>query len=308
MATTRILVGYDGGPAARDALALAVALAEATDARLVLGVVLPQVSALSSAAARQEAAGGGSAAAFATASSQLEAIDTRIVPERRAIAAEPAADGLRDLARSEDADLIVLGASHRGPLGRIVVGSTADRLLAGADRSVAVAPRGYADREAPVIRLVGLAYDGSVEARAAATVARGIALRACAPLRAFGVCAPPSSVAGDDDRETALERELHELVGSLPAEVGGQVIALAGDPVDALLAQGRHAADIVVFGSHGAGKLMRLLGASVSSEVIRGAPWPVLVVAPHRPLPFALPDYDDPGERRAGQRATAPSA
>jgi nucleotide-binding universal stress UspA family protein len=301
MSATRILVGYDGRPSSRDALALAVVLAEATDARLVVGVVVPEVSALSSHRVREEAAAQGSAAAFAQASAQLEALDVDLAIERRAIAAEPAAEGLADLARSEDAGLVVIGATHRGPIGRIVPGTTVDQLLADPPCAVAVAPRGYAEHEAPDLRLVGLAYDGSDEAKRATRVAQALARRASAPLRAFGVRAPlvaeldAEGAVWLDDEEVAklLERELDQLLATLPPSIGGQKVILAGDPVEALLAQGPDVADLVVFGSHGFGRVMRIVGASVTSEVARAAPWPVIVVPPHGPLAFAMGSGND---------------
>jgi nucleotide-binding universal stress UspA family protein len=288
MSQTRILVGYDGRPSSRDALALAVVLAEATEAGLVLGAVLPEVSKLSSQHAREEAAARGSATAFREASAQLDALEAHLAVEHRAIAAEPPSEALRDLARSEDVDLIAIGATHRGPIGRIIPGTTVDRLLADAPCPVAVAPRAYADREAPDLRLVGLAYDGSNEAKRAAAVARTLALRASAPLRAFGVRAPLSTQVGaegtvwlpDEEAEAVLERQLDELLEALPESLGGQKMILAGDPVQALVDQGPNAADVVVFGSHGFGRVLRLLGASVTSEVTRAAPWPVIVVPP----------------------------
>jgi nucleotide-binding universal stress UspA family protein len=314
MSATRILVGYDGRHSSRDALALAAVLAEATDARLVVGAVVSEVSALSSRSAREEAAAQGSAVAFARASVQLEALGTHLTAERRAIAAEPAAQGLVDLARSEEADLVVIGATHRGPVGRIVPGTTVDRLLARPPCAVAVAPRGYADHEAADLRLVGLAYDGSNEARRAARVAKALALRASAPLRAFGVRAPliarpdveGAAWLSGEEVAALLERELDELLATLPPSIGGQKVVLAGDPVEALVAQGPYAADLVVFGSHGFGRMMRVLGTSVTSEVARAAPWPVLAVPPQGPLAFAGRDGSE--ELIAGSVAVAGAA
>jgi hypothetical protein len=81
--------------------------------------------------------------------------------------ATSAAAGLHRLAETLDADLVVVGSSHRGPLGRMLIGSTATRLLNGARCPVAAAPRGFATSEHPVLRVIGLGYDGSPESRVA---------------------------------------------------------------------------------------------------------------------------------------------
>ncbi len=65
--------------------------------------------------------------------------------------------------------MIVVGTSHRGTLGRVWAGSATEQVLHGAPAAVAVAPVDYAQRpEADrALRRVGVAYDGSPEAKAA---------------------------------------------------------------------------------------------------------------------------------------------
>jgi nucleotide-binding universal stress UspA family protein len=295
-ATTRVLVGYDGRPPSRDALALATLLRRVQDLELVLGVVLPGLPSRADFHAYEEALSRDSTDVFAQASSQLDELDPQINAERRAIGGESPAEGLSDLVRSEGIDLIVIGSTDRGPVGRIVPGTTADALIAHAPCPFAVAPRRYAERSERDLRIVGLAYDGSREAKRAAAVATGVAHRAACGLRAFGVQEPLASAAwvggsapiDDHTLREAIERELEELIGSLPPSVGGQHVILSGRPGDALLDQSWRAVDLMVFGTRGFGRFLQLLGGSVTSEVVRDAPWPVLVVPPEGSLPFAL--------------------
>jgi len=56
------------------------------------------------------------------------------------------ADGLRELAVEHRAQLLVVGSSHRGPVGRIFPGSVGRKLLRGAPCPLAIAPRGFAGR------------------------------------------------------------------------------------------------------------------------------------------------------------------
>jgi nucleotide-binding universal stress UspA family protein len=308
--TIRVLVGYDGRSSSRDSLALAALLRQAEDVELVLGVVVPRRSPGGEFHAHEEALGRESTDLFAQASTQLDELDSAIHAERRAIGGEFPAEGLGDLARSEGADLIVIGSTNRGPIGRIVPGTTADGLIAHAPCAFAVAPRGYAERPDRDLRIVGLAYDGSTEAKRAATVAIGLARRAACGLRAFGVHEPLASAAvvggpvplDNHMLGEAIERELGELIESLPPSVGGQHAVLSGRAAHALLDQSWRAVDLMVFGTRGFGRFLQLLGGSVTSEVVRAAPWPVLVVPPAGSLPFASGSDDaealvaDPGK------------
>ena len=68
--------------------------------------------------------------------------------------------GLTELAEAEEAIAIAVGSTGRGPIGRTLIGSTADALLHGAPCAVAVAPRGYAEKEAGELHRIAVAYDG----------------------------------------------------------------------------------------------------------------------------------------------------
>ena len=112
------MLGFDDSPEAHDALRLAGALAQLGDAEIVavkayelplfpLTVldltpeILPGVEALDS-ELRQQLPG------------------LRLKTE--AVASSSAARALHDTAESKDADMIVVGSSHRGPSGRVFPG------------------------------------------------------------------------------------------------------------------------------------------------------------------------------------------
>lgn len=298
--TLRLLVGYDGHDSGRDALALAIVLAETTDAEIVLGIVIEDMAPSAAPHAPDEALGARTDTLFSQASAELSRLAPGMRAEHRAIAGRSPADGLAELATSEDASLLVIGSTRRGTLGRLIPGTTADGLIARSGRTIAVAPRGYADREDRDFRLIAVAYDGSAEAKRASQVAAALALRASAPLRAFGVCPPLASQVGPDmtvpslhsDLGERMERELDELLDVLPASLAGQKVVLEGDPADALLGLGARAADVMVFGSHGFSRIERLLGGSVTSAIVRAAHWPVIVVPSQGPLVFASEEID----------------
>lgn len=118
------------------------------------------------------------------------------------LATAPAEEGetVAELARAHAADLVVLGSTHRGPVGRIVPGATVERLLGNPPCAVAVAPPGFAraprtpgwrplsgDAADPGMRVIGVGYDGSGAAGEALKAAVDLALANGAALRVYTV-------------------------------------------------------------------------------------------------------------------------
>ena len=201
---------------------------------------------------------------------------------------------LHDLAERESASMVVLGSTHRGPLGRLVPGSVAERLLAGAPCAVAVAPRGYASREQRPIRSVGIGFDGSPESRDALALAAGIAAAAGSRLVLHAVVEPPglaspdaawmaiSALGGeewsaDTERAAKLESALSTALEQLPDGVEGTGELVSGDPAQVLVERSAEA-DLLVLGSRGYGPFRRVLLGNVSGEVMHGAACPVVAV------------------------------
>jgi nucleotide-binding universal stress UspA family protein len=290
----RILIGYDGKPDSRDAVALGAQLAETAAADLVVGTVVEHMTLPGDRATYEDVLAARTDPLFFQAGHELSEMNLRAV--YRAVGGEDPGPGLGALAFEENADLIVIGSTSKGPVGRLLPGTTADALIRG-NAAFAVAPRGYADDADRDLRLIGVAYDGSDGAKRAAQVAVGLAETAYAGLRIFGVrepltsaLAPGVAVPPAIDLHEHLENEIDELIDSLPTRVGGQKIILDGDPAPVLIGQGRFAADAMVFGCHGFGRILRLLAGSVTSTIVRGAPWPVIVVPEHGRLPFVVAD------------------
>jgi nucleotide-binding universal stress UspA family protein len=189
----------------------------------------------------------------------------------RTAAASSPARALHDIATDEGADLIVVGSTHRGSLGRVLPGSVGERLLNGAPCAVAVAPRGFARGEHFGLGIVGVGYDGSEESRLALHQATRLAARLDATLRLIAVVPPKprERAAGHapPSRED-LDRRLQE---------GVETVLLDGDPAATLADQGVEL-DLLVVGSRDYGPLLRTMLGGVAAKVIRTAPCPVLVV------------------------------
>jgi len=194
------------------------------------------------------------------------------------------ADALRALAERGDADLIVLGSTHRAHFGSVAPGSVAENLLHGAPCRVIIAPKGYgaADHSQDRLRVAAVGFDGMAESQAALNEAARLATKFGGSLRVIGVIPPvPPAAAAAARVEGAgpdFETRLRDAVAELPAELRALPVIEHGDPVRKLIEDAGTGVDLLVLGSRGFGPVMRLLVGSVSSRVIRQAPCPVLVV------------------------------
>ncbi len=139
--------------------------------------------------------------------------------------------------------------------------------------------RGWGRHEHPEISRIGVAYDGSDEARAALAGAEELAKAFDATLRLITIAPyvgfPDSSPSSATD-EVAAET-LNEAVKTVSPEVETERVLRQGREATELALQGVEV-DLLVVGSRGYGPLRRTLTGSVSGELVRLAPCPVLVV------------------------------
>jgi nucleotide-binding universal stress UspA family protein len=283
-----IVTGYDGSEQARDGLALARLLSRVLDADVVALSVI-NYSPTETEWAQYERV-------LQTEGERLQSeVRDRLAPANVETVVLPAGSPpreLNNLAEARGAKLIVLGSTHRGALGRVLPGTVADRLLTAAPCAVAVAPRGYA-AEAPAVRSVAVAYDGSPESEAALAMASKLALATKASITLVTVVNPHDALvvvpmAGAwagmvrTEERVELERErlqsiLDAALDSLPVDVssGGQ-LELNPDPT-AVIVDASEEADILFIGSRRYGPVDRVVLGSMSSRVIREARCPVIV-------------------------------
>ena len=138
----KILVGVDGSDGGRDALEPARVLGSEADASVMVASVLFSGPLPIDLAGLDEEEAKEAEPLFEQA--QREARRAR-GPTRAYGGGSPAAI-LTLLAEREEFDVIVVGSPHRGPVGRVLIGSVARRPPHGAPCAVLVAPKGYADR------------------------------------------------------------------------------------------------------------------------------------------------------------------
>ena len=254
----KILIGYDGPERGGEATALAETLREPGAGTLVLTSIYPPaplpvgryVGPDDVELLREE-----------TEERLLEARDA--LPDRdrvmiRAIPSDSPARVLTEVAEAEEADLVVVGSSRRSALGRLLPGTTAERLLHDAPCPVAVTPRGYSGGD---IRRIGVAYDGSPEADAALRAAESFALERGAALTVYCVGEAPSPSPG-------IRPEWLVVYGVPASEIAGRAYGVV---------------DLLFVGSRGYGPLRRALLGNVSGALVRAAGCPV-VVTPRTPV------------------------
>jgi len=278
-----VIVGHDGTAGGDDAIALGSLLADLLGVSIGVVCVHPYAP-LSARIGRDGWAAMNAEEARCALDRARERLAGREGATFRRMAASTPALGLDLAAEETDAELIVVGSTGRGALGRLFAGTTAEQLSTHAHRPVAVAPAGYASRRSGA-RVVGVAYDDGGDSRRALDFAARLSTGAGTPLRLIGAfdpaaCDGPASERtygappGVDAARAWFRRRLEKVARELP---DADARLVEGRPAVALAAASGEL-DVLVMGSHGRGTVRRALLGSVCSEVIDRASCPVIVV------------------------------
>jgi nucleotide-binding universal stress UspA family protein len=284
---SKIIVAVDESPGSGDAIALASRLAGIAGAQLMLVNVFPYDAHPSRGANR----------AFADYMrrdseellERLRSAHGDETVEVRAIANPSPAHGLHELVEREGAGLIVVGSTHTGRAGRVLPGSTAERLLHGSPCPVAVAPKGYAQRADDALAVIGCGYDGSASAGHTLVSARHLAAAAGARLRVIRVFAPlaydlpPGSIALGGGmasyNDTLHDRAAGELDTAVAELASNEVEAdfSVGDATEVLV-EASEQVDLLLVGSRGYGPMRSVVVGGVAGRLTRDAACPVMVL------------------------------
>jgi nucleotide-binding universal stress UspA family protein len=280
---SEIIVGIDGSPGSLDALAFATRMAHVAGASVRLA----------SAFAYSDVPGRASNETFrellrrdAQAELDAAAEGSDVVTATETIADTSPAHALHQSAEKHGAALVVVGSTGRGAIGRVIPGSTGERLLHGSPCPVAIVPRGYED--AGPIRTIGVGHDGSKESEAALAAATDLARQFGATLRVIRVfdatrvgtpalMTMPGWDSMRDQREGKLRESLNHTVAALPSDLPVESIFITGPP-GAELSNESENVDLMVVGSHGYGPRAAVLLGGVTHRVIREAACPVIVL------------------------------
>jgi nucleotide-binding universal stress UspA family protein len=283
--TRPILAGADGTGSGLDAVAFGARLATAIGSPLVVACVCPEE-------ALAAGAEGESDEPRRQAASILEAARDAVgdLPaDFRTVVSTSPARGLAELAEEEGVEAVVVGSTHRGPVGRVMSGSTAERLLHGTGCPVAVAPRGYRRHRSKPIEAIGAAFTDTPEGHEAVRVAADLAGSAHLSLTVYSVvtlhsnwlrpvAVQPDATVVPEEIRRAYSEPLDRVVADLSDGVRATGELLFGEVVDELSMAAERDVDLLVCGSRGYGPVRRVLLGTVSSALVRQASVPTLVV------------------------------
>ena len=295
---SKIIVGVDGSDRSDGALALASSIARRAAAEIVLARAYPYDDAaghLGDSARRHDLR----EAAQRMLDRAREQAGAELSITTRTVADPSPSRALHTLAEREGASLVVIGSSHRGAVGRVFAGTTAERLLHGSPCSVAVAPRSMAHGTS--ISRIAVGWDRSPEATAALGAAIAIARSVGAELDIVEVldvqwAGTPAIIPGSGAELAAHQpaararTRLDQVASGLPADVRAEAAVVLGDPVGELVERSEDA-DLLVLGSRGYGPRRAVLLGGVSGRVLRRSACPVIVVprGVDRPLEAIFP-------------------
>lgn len=293
-----IVVGVDFSPSSEVACRQALGVARRAGARMVLA----------HAAALPEQPEGLPASMADTAQAYLGVLRGRIAEDQRALGelgdrlggqgveiSHVLVDGFPDdalvtAARELGAELIVTGSHGRRGLGRILLGSVAERVVRGATLPVLVA-RGAAEAADGGFHRILVATDFSESAERGFDLALALAAEGAAIELVHFWQLPSLSRAHAPEEVDATLAEIRAGMEQHGAERGAEALATRdttraqvryslreGDARDGIIDLARiTGCDLVVVGSHGRRGLRRLLLGSVAESTVRHAPCSVLV-------------------------------
>jgi nucleotide-binding universal stress UspA family protein len=271
-----VLVGVDGRPGGRDAIALASRLID-PDGKLTLAHVhsgpMRRAHAVTPGPLREER----------EASAKLlerERADSEVHAELVSVVGMSSGRALHQQAEEQHADLLVVGSYSRGVLRRAMLGDDTRSALNGASCAIAVASLGYAEHPTPLAK-IGVGYEGSPETKLALRAARELAQATRANVEAFEVVSlltngytgivPPFTGEVLDE----MLRDASARMKELPRDVHGQAVCgLIGEE----LATFAETVDLLIVGSRGYGPMKRMMLGSSSSYLERHARCSLLVL------------------------------
>jgi nucleotide-binding universal stress UspA family protein len=299
----KIVVGYAGDQAGKDAVLLAAKLAAlfASDWNVVFPYQ-PLLSTVPADTAEQRARD-----EVGTLTADIENLPA---PTYHWTPSSWPIHGLHEMALYEGADLIVFGSAREKLSDHLHV-SLMERMVHGAPCAVAVAPPHYAETAPAALARVGVGFSTSEEGVAALDRARALAARVGGRLEVIagaGLEPALASYAYASPLLPDIEQEIYEetkaTLERATAELGDDVPLLRetirGEPADVLIERSGDL-DILLLGSRAYGPLRHALMGSVSARVMREAHCPVLTV----PRGVAREETPIAGRPGAGDRGPA---
>jgi nucleotide-binding universal stress UspA family protein len=269
----QIVVGVDGRAGGRDAIALARLLV-AAGGELTLAHVVP-----GGAHAYRGASAASKAPEAERAKALLETVreETGVEAHLRWRGSSSVGRGLHELCELIGADLVAVGSSRRGLLGRVLIGDDTSAALNGAPCSIAIAPTNYSQQPG-AMREIGVGYDGSPESEHALSVGRMLADASGAKLSALeAVSLPSDAFLGPGAVDNTPQRLLEDARRRIAMLGDVEPHAAYGQPAEELALYSA-SLDLLIVGSRGYGPIGRLIHGSTSQQLAHSARCPLLVL------------------------------
>lgn len=281
-----ILVGHDPGSPDQAPVEFGIAAARFTGAPLIVASVYRSSTADDPVEEDLEADAGDS----------LDQLKRRldadgIKAECRSLPGTSAPRALHQAAEDLDVGVLVVGSTDRGQVGRVLLGSTAQRLVHGAPCPIAVVPHGW--QAGGGLSTIGVAFVDTPEGHEALNGAVALARRAGARLRVLSAAKAKGfgrTFGGGDaltpattyaDVGSAARAGAEHAAEAAVADASGVEIEYdvsVGDPADFLVAASERL-DLLICGSRGYGPARAVMLGGVSRRVTAEAHCPVIVLA-----------------------------
>ena len=310
-----IMVPTDGSGFDREAIRVALRIAERTDAKVRLVRVLATGSFFGMAAAAE-----GTAVAAELVHSERD----RALSELYALAAEcrttstaditvdlhggPVADVLEGYARRHDVDLIVISTHGRSGFSRLTLGSVTDSLIRHTTIPVLVVkpPTSYLNPQInEAFKRIVVPLDGSTLAEQILPRVMALATIEDAEITLLNVLIPQSHSQKEDvdpslpwwDKDIAVARSYlfriasrlrrNGLAVTTDIVIGENVASAIGDFAS------RERADLIAIATHGRGGLARMLRGSVAAAVMHSGRMSMLVLKPDNVAEMQTSPFED---------------
>lgn len=291
-----VVVGYTPSKGGRGSLDLALQLAHALDEDLLVVTVVPRQWATPS-MARVDAEYGEYARQVGEESERqareyLSETTVTVETAYRVVAGRSIANALIGAVEEVGASVLVLGSSADGQVGRVVVGSTADKLLHASPVPLAISPREFRSTAADGVTKVTAAFSDSESSARVVGRVWSLAERFGVPLRvaSFGVRGatmypPVSGITAEDSvlaswSEQARSAQQRLVSTGVVPESAERVIATGPTWGDTMASIPWEPGEVLALGSSSMGPVARVFLGSRATKLIRHAPVPVIVL-PH---------------------------
>jgi nucleotide-binding universal stress UspA family protein len=299
----RIVVGYAGDRAGREAVTFAGVLAAAVDGRLTIAFPYHPLLASRAAEEIQRQIGAEVDGLLARAAQSVPGVAALPTPTLHWTPSPWPIHALHELAAYEQAQLLVFGAAKEGLADHLHV-SLMERMVHGAPCALALVPAGYEPR---TLKRIGVGFAVSREGRAAVALGRALAERTdgqvsliagagLEPALASYAFSSPALVDVEEEIYSQTQHTLERFCAELREGPAVQRQIIRGDPAS-VLAQRSSQLDLLVLGSRAYGPLRHALLGSVSARVMREARCPVLV------MPRGVAGDDERDDERQPARA-----